>query len=301
MIYHASKNRFSIASPAKLNLFLEIHARRSDGFHELETIMMPFSLFDFLTFRPTDDDRLELAVHASRQLTGHQIPTDGRNLVIQALSIVRQLSGKTGGVLATLYKRIPVQAGLGGASGNAAATLLAANRFWNLNWPPARLLEIAQRIGSDVGFFLGDGLARCTGTGSDVQNLNYRCCLYVVAVKPPFGLSTRDIYARCDVPDKPITSHAVLAGLKSGRFAQIGRALFNRLQKPAADTHDGIARLGSEFGKTNCVGHQLTGSGSCYFGIYRNRKAMNQAARILANRLPESEIFAGQSLSSRND
>ncbi len=301
MILHASHHRFSVASPAKLNLFLEIRGRRDDGFHELETIMMPFPLFDLLTFRPICEDRLDLLVRRRRGIKGHEIPSDGRNLILQALRIVRQMSGQTGGVVVELCKRIPVQAGLGGASGNAAATLLAANRFWNLNWSKTRLLEIANRLGSDVAFFLGNGLARCTGTGTDVQNLNYRCCLNVVVAKPPFGLCTREIYARCNVPDKPMNSDAVLAGLKSGRFDQIGRALFNRLQKSAADANAGIRRIGIEFDKTNCVGHQLTGSGSCYFGIYRNRKTMSAAARILANRLPECEIFAGQSSGSRND
>jgi 4-diphosphocytidyl-2-C-methyl-D-erythritol kinase len=297
MIVHACDNRLSIASPAKLNLFLEIHARRDDGFHDLETVMTTFSIFDFLRFSPTSNDELRLTLHSTRD---HEVPTDASNLIIKALATIRELSGQTCGAIVELFKNIPVQAGLGGASGNAAAAILAANRMWKLNWPAKRLLNIAAEIGSDVAFFLSSGLARCTGRGENVHNLYYPCRLNAVVAKPRFGISTGEIYSRSVVPAKPISSAAILGGLKSGRLAQVGRALFNRLEESAVEVNEEILRLRREFEKTNCIGHQLTGSGSCYFGIYRNRQSTSAAARILKNRLPDARIFAGQTPGSRN-
>ena len=293
-------NSVSIASPAKLNLFLEVLARRDDGFHEIETAMTKFSLFDYLKFLPTNDGQLRLTIRSHRKDIVKNVPSDEKNLIIKTLLVMRDLAGCSFGATIQLFKNIPVQAGLGGASGNAAATMLAANRIWKLNWPLKRLLEIASSIGSDVAFFLGNNLARCTGKGDEVHNLNYPCRLNIVVAKPDFGMSTSEIYARCNVPARPINIEAILAGLKSGRLFQIGKALFNRLELVASDANNGIASLRREFEKTNCVGHQLTGSGSCYYGIYRSRRSMTVAAEILANRLPDVEIFTGQTLSSGN-
>ncbi len=288
-----------VASPAKLNLFLEVHAKRTDGFHELETVMTRFSLFDFLTFAPHPDGQLRLSIQTNRRIP-ETVPSDERNLIVQTLQAVRNIADRSLGAVVTLFKNIPVQAGLGGSSGNAAAALLAANRIWHLHWPIEKLVQIANTIGSDVAFFLIASLARCAGRGEQVYNLDYPCRLNVVLAKPPFGLSTADIYSRCKVPDKPISSEAILIGLRSGRHSSIGRALFNRLEQSASAAEEGIIRLRREFEKTNCLGHQLTGSGSCYFGIYRNSRSMQCAARALANRMPEVEIITGQTLGTRN-
>ena len=301
-------NRLCIATPAKLNLFLEIRAKRDDGFHDLETIMSKLSVFDYLTFAPAADGKLDLQVTTAPNIEPGAVPSDASNLVMKTLRLICDLAGKAHGASVKLFKNIPVQAGLGGASGNAAGAILAANRLWKLDWPKTRLLEVASQIGSDVAFFLSDGLARCTGRGEKVQNLNYPCVLPVVIAKPKSGLSTAEIYSRCAVPTEPITTESILAGLQSGQASRIGGALFNRLEQFACqgeskvgDQLDSpIARMTEEFERTHCAGHQLTGSGSCYFGIYHNRRSMLSAARILTNRLPDMYVFTGQTLSSRN-
>ena len=114
-------------------------------------------------------------------------------------------------------------------------------------------------------------------------------------------MSTAQIYSRCVVPDEPINSKAILTGLQNGHASEIGRSLFNRLEQFAETEDRQIAKLRSEFGKTNCIGHQLTGSGSCYFGIYPNVKAMWAAARQLSNRLPKMNVITGHTLNSRNE
>lgn len=301
-------NRLFVSTPAKLNLFLEIRAKRDDGFHELETIMSELSIYDQMRFAPSGDGQLSLQVETAPSIEPGAVPADETNLVMKTLQVMCDLAGKAYGASVRLSKNIPVQAGLGGASGNAAGAILAANQLWKLGWPKTKLLEVASQIGSDVAFFLSGGLARCTGRGEKVQNLNYPIVLPVVIAKPKSGLSTAEIYSRCAVPSEPITIEAFLAGLRSGQVSRIGGAMFNRLQQYASGSDNStgdrcdspVAKMSREFDRTSCVGHQLTGSGSCYFGIYHNRRSMLAAARILTNRLPEMHVFTGQTLSSRN-
>jgi len=164
-----------ISAPAKVNLYLELLGKRSDGFHELETIMTTVSLFDQLSFTANSTGQLELSIHMPESLN-HQsaiataaepIPTDERNLVIKSLLLLRRLKNETDadvrGMDVRLIKRIPSSAGLGGASSNAAAALIAGNALWNLNLSPERLHESAAEIGSDVPFFLEGGMASRVG------------------------------------------------------------------------------------------------------------------------------------------
>lgn len=280
-------------SPAKLNLFFEILGRRADGFHDIETVMVPLGLFDRIRFAPSNDGNITLSVRHDRRLNS-AVPIGRENLIVGALEMLRSQSGIGNGMAVELFKKIPSQAGLGGASGNAAAALLAGNRIWNLNWPLERLRELAASLGSDIAFFIGNGLAKCTGRGEQVHSLNYRCRLNVVVAKPPFGLSTAAIYARSVVPTQPISSTSLLRGLATGRAVSVGRSLFNRLEQCACAAESKLERLRSAFARTNPIGHQLTGSGSCWFGIYRNCKTRSAAARYLAGCLPESNIYCCQ-------
>ena len=295
-----NNDQLLIACPAKLNLFLELHRRREDGFHELETVMTKFGIFDFLLVAPTKSENLELQVHANSRLKQQIIPSDENNLIIKSLRLVRDLAGCAFGASIKLFKHIPVQAGMGGASCNAAAAILAANRLWNINWPTPKLMDIASQIGSDVAFFLGDSLGRCTGKGEKVQNLSSRCRFNIVVAQPPSGMSTAEIYSRCQVPTNPESSSRILQGLADGNVTTVGKALFNRLERFAQTVSSDIDRMRAEFQRTPCLGHQLTGSGSCYYGVYKNRRSMRAAAKILANRLPEMNILTGQTLASRN-
>ena len=289
-----------IAAPAKLNLFLELLNKRDDGFHELETVMCKIALSDHLFVAATEAEQIVIKTSTHPSLGSIDIPSGQANLVVRALSMMRDLADKKVGAKIELRKNIPVEAGLGGASSDAAAALLAGNQIWGLNWSLCELMDIAGQIGSDVAFFLGGSWARCTGKGEQVHNLNYPCRLNIVIAKPNRGLSTSAIYARCVVPDHPIATNTILSGLRSGQASRIGNALHNRLEQFAENDCNEIARLRTEFDRTNSVGHQLTGSGSCYFGIYKNGKAMKTAARQLKSRLPETQIYTSHTLSSRH-
>ena len=140
-----------LLTSAKVNLALDVLGKRPDGYHEIATVMQPIDLFDRLTLEPAPELSLEVDDAA--------LPTDDRNLIVRAAVLLRQAAGIDAGARIRLSKRIPVAAGLGGGSSDAAATLWGLNRLWRLRWSRARLSEVAVQIGMDVPFFLGNGPA----------------------------------------------------------------------------------------------------------------------------------------------
>ena len=195
-------------APAKLNLYLDVGERRGDGFHELETLIVPIRIWDSLTLStspPTAEGRpgrIDLTVRAggaaSRQPQLDPVPTGKQNLVYLALELFQQESGSRFGAHVELVKRIPTAAGLGGGSSDAAAALRLANRAWQINWPTSRLAELAADLGSDVPFFLSSTAAICRGRGERIERLHGLRRLHFVVVKPPLALSTGDVYRAYD-------------------------------------------------------------------------------------------------------
>jgi len=285
-------------APAKLNLFLEITGRRGDGFHELESLMVPIRLADTLTLAATSagvdgqsgDIRLE--AHSCFPLRSTQqsaaLPTDANNLVVRALRLLQQRSDCRFGASVALAKRIPVAAGLGGGSSDAAAALRLANRAWRLDWPVEPLAELAAELGSDVPFFLSNGPAVCRGRGERVEPVRGLPALHFVIVKPPVDLSTSDVYRAHDArPESALGARrldAPLAELASARWNGVGHWLHNRLQAAAASLTPWVHRIRSVFDEFDFVGHQLSGSGSAYFGVCRHARHARRLASILRTR-----------------
>ncbi|MCH2181244.1 MAG: 4-(cytidine 5'-diphospho)-2-C-methyl-D-erythritol kinase [Mariniblastus sp.] len=292
-----TEKRLSLSSPGKINLYFELLGKREDGFHEIETVMAPVSICDQLEFRLTDQPDLRLELSGKKQ----GIPTDERNLILTTLQRVQQLAVQEGkgplpGLKIRLTKNIPVAAGMGGASSNAATSIIAANELWGLGWPMSKQVELAASIGSDVPFFLSRQLAHCTGRGEKIRPIPCNFRLPVLIAQPPVGLSTAEVYARCQVPESPQSSLSFLEALHSGQPKSIGNLMFNRLEPFAAGMTGWIERFRYEFSRTHPVGQQMTGSGSCYFGIYPNRKVARKAAGCLSNRLGDVTILLGQTL-----
>jgi 4-diphosphocytidyl-2-C-methyl-D-erythritol kinase len=287
-----------VLTPAKLNLFLEVLARRPDGYHEIETLMTAVAICDTLTFVPLENDALEFKCRwafglAAKANAAHrlqrqsddfgELPSGPDNLAWKAVMLIRDRSTTKGGARVSLVKRIPAAAGLGGASSDAAAALVAANLGWNLNWPRERLAELAAELGSDVPFFLGQpGSALCRGRGELIEPVRANR-LQVAVVRPPVGLSTPEVYRRCRPASVPARAQDLRKALECGEAAGAARGLFNRLQAPAAELTPWIEHLEEEFARQDCLGHQMSGSGSSYFGICRSaRHARRVASRLRA-------------------
>jgi 4-diphosphocytidyl-2-C-methyl-D-erythritol kinase len=280
-------------TPAKLNLYLEILGRRDDGFHELDTLMTPVRIFDHLRWSPLQDDRpagFSLAYHpATPPHLAAAAPADSANLVWRAFHALGRAAGIEPWGNATLLKRIPVQAGLGGASSDAAAALVLANAAWQVNYSRRRLAALAAELGSDVPFFLAGGAAVCRGRGEQVTPIAGIPRLHVVVAKPPAGVSTAAAYGSLQAPamtaaaarDSQAHVEQLLQDLQHGALARAARNMVNRLEDAAAGLCPWIARLRDAFADCSVLGRQMTGSGSAYFAIVRSaREARRVAGRI---------------------
>ena len=298
MILTCLADRVVALAPAKLNLFLELLGRRADGYHELETLMVAITIFDTIEFKTTVEDHvrltcststggraLEVAMSDGASLLG-DVPENGSNLVSRVVTGLRDAAGITHGATIHLIKRIPSAAGLGGASSDAASALLAANRAWQLDRPRAELACLAAEKGSDIPIFLGSGTAICRGRGERIEPLSLSSSLHVVVVRPPEGLSTGLVYEHCVPSQDPTPVEPLVAALARGDHGQSARLLMNRLEPAARSLCPWIDRMRGVFDRLDCLGHQMSGSGTSYFGICRHaRHARRVAARLRGEEL----------------
>ncbi len=288
-----------VQAPAKLNLFFEVLAKRSDGYHEIETLMCPISWYDTLHFQETSDGQVSFACRPSlaAEERGLDRVTEGpENLVLRAVELVRRRTGVRRGANLRLIKRIPAAAGLGGGSSDAAAALVAVNEGWQLRRSREELAAWGAELGSDVPFFLSGGAAICRGRGERIQPIAGLGLLHFVVVRPPVGLSTAAVYGVCRTPAKTENIEPLLEALRQGDLQHVGRRLHNRLQQAAQQLSPWIPRLEQEFSHLDCLGHGMSGSGTSYFGLCRHARHARRAMRYLQARGVGS-VFAARTCS----
>jgi 4-diphosphocytidyl-2-C-methyl-D-erythritol kinase len=283
-----------VRSPAKLNLSLAIRGRRSDGFHEIETVMVKIGLFDALHFTPRTDAEISLTVRRLDSEARDEIPAGPTNLVIRAAEALRLHAGIRYGADIVLEKRIPAEAGLAGGSGNAAAALAGLNRLWKLGFRPETLREIGSTLGSDIPFFLSSSTAAIArGRGEQIAAVPTRGPLHFVVIKPTFGLSTAGVYREFAAGQSfsNSTAGSLISALARRDLGLISQNLQNDLE-PAAERiapqiHEIRGRLIDE-----CrFGAMMTGSGSACFGMCGTaREAWASAARLRAAGI--GQVFA---------
>ncbi len=267
-------------APAKVNLFLEVSGRRDDGYHELQTLMLAVDLFDMLEVIRLDQP----AVAMQCSETGMDLSE--RNLIVQAAVALHTRYGTEFGAMVRLTKKIPLEAGLGGGSSDAATTLLALNDLWDINAPPNELAEVAAGIGSDVSFFLHPPVAWCTGRGEIVEPETLGEPLDLVIVKPPVGCSTAAVYRELSVPSAPVSGDAIRKAVRRGNVDEIGRAMMNRLQAPALKIAPGIGEVLHALEVEKPAGVQMTGSGSACFALCRDRREALRVAESVREAAP---------------
>ena len=266
-----------VETPAKLNLFLEILAKRADGFHELETLMVSVGLYDTLSFSEEASGQIRLSCFAAGSNCGaklraaDKLPSDGNNLVVRAARLLRDHTGVSHGVRIELQKRIPAAAGLAGGSSDAAATLMALNRFWNLDLSHGLLTELASQLGSDIPFFLCRSAAAIgRGRGEVIEPVRIPLGLYFVIVCPDDGLSTALVYQHCRPASKPRSVETLVDALESVRLSRAGQLFHNALQSAAEDLNAGVSQLCNRISRQPVLGHMMSGSGTACFGLCEN-------------------------------
>ena len=289
-------NSIKTFAPAKLNLFLELLSRRKDGYHELETVMVCVGLFDQLIFRKRFDKEIRISCSLAYRGRDDRIPIGRDNLVWRAVDGLRTESGTRFGVDVSIQKNIPTMSGLGGGSSDAVAALLSVNKLFRLQFKPQKLIEMANQLGSDLAFFFSSPAAVATGRGERVEPIRMGKLEWFVVAMPPTGLSTRAVYESCQLTQRPHSSRPMIDALQTGDRRAIGRMLLNRLQAAAEQLSPWIKRLSSEFSQLGAMGHQMSGSGASYFGLFSSRSAARLAERKLSARVPEARTFCVRGL-----
>ena len=257
-----------LRAAAKVNLTLEVLGKRADGYHEIATVMQAVDLSDRITLDDADD--LELRSDSAA------VPTDQGNLAWRAATALRDAAGTGSGVRITLDKRIPVAAGLGGGSSDAAGVLLGLNRLWRLQWPLERLDEVAATLGSDVPFFLRGGAALASGRGEKVEPLKGRS-MALVLVNPRFPSSTAEMYGRLTpamYSDGAATR--TLAGGLGRSAARIAGTLYNGMEAAAAAVFPQIVQMRAALMAAGALGALMSGSGPTVFGVARSYEQARQ-------------------------
>ena len=266
-------------SPCKVNLLLNILGRRADGFHELETVMYPIRIHDEISFS-RGGQGIELTC------SNAGLPTDKRNLVYRAAASFLDASKIKEGVRLHLEKSIPLAAGLGGGSGNAAIALQGLNELFGQPLDKEKMTALAASLGSDVPFFLQEKPALATGRGEKIQALEFFPALSnraFLLVHPGFGIASAWAYQQLPrfpeaINGRPGRAQELITLLQANDLKRAGSKFYNALEAPALEKFPLLAVLQEFFHEQGTRATLMSGSGSTTFGIF---DSLSEAERVL--------------------
>ena len=273
-----------IKSFAKVNLYLEITGKRPDGYHELITVMCLIDLHDTL--------RLEFQTPDTRLTCNHPaVPTDASNLGLKAAHAFFQAIGRSDSLSVAIDKKIPVGAGLGGGSSNAAAVLTALNDYYQQPLGRDAIMALAGRIGADVPFFIYGRPALATGIGERLTAFDHLPEMTVVLIYPGKPVSTAEVYQRLNfglTKSKKINTQITFRHI---REKEIPALLYNDLEPPAFAINPEIAHAKTVLLGEGAAGALMSGSGSSVFGIYPDPAYAHKACADIKAWHPHWEVF----------
>jgi len=263
----------TLPSYAKINVGLRIIRKRTDGFHELDTILTQIDLHDELSFTAQATPNISLTC------TRTDLPTDESNLCVRAAKLLQRSQNVTSGVHMELSKHIPMGAGLGGGSSNAAVVLLGLNKLWRLNLNAEQLEELASQLGSDVPFFIRGGSARATGRGEMLAPVNLQIQRPIVIVYPQITISTNWAYSQVNL-DLTKTKKNITLPHFEGSVVD-SKASFssfkNDFEAFIFPAYPELSKIKALLDTNGALFSSLSGSGSALFGIFDER---NQAEKV---------------------
>lgn len=266
---------------AKINLYLEVVGKRPDGYHDLVTVMQSISLADELSIERRQARGVSLTIDGD-------FPTNENNLVVRAANAYFAASGAPFGVEVRLKKRIPVSAGLGGGSADAAATLRGLNALDGMRFNQQELIDIAAGIGADVPLCLVGGSKLCRGIGEAMTEVESGLSLSLVVAKSGEGVSTPAAFAALDKAyddfrgfDRNVVPETLLSGMTNGDISHTVSGLFNRFESVIEPTRPAVSALKQELLARGALAAQMSGSGPSVFGIFADMTAAKMAAAAL--------------------
>jgi 4-diphosphocytidyl-2-C-methyl-D-erythritol kinase len=275
-------------APAKINLFLRVLRKRADGYHDIVSLMQKITLYDELIFSP-------LPTGIVLSCPGSDLPVSEDNLVFRAAQSIFAYANYPFGVEIKLTKKIPLAAGLGGGSSDAATTLIALNKICSLNFKKNELMKLGAKIGADVPFFIFGNNALASGIGDKLQALQDLPKINLVLIKPRFELSTKMVYENLNLRlTKGKNNYSI------PRFLELGdmiRELHNDLESVSLKMHPDLADLKKMLLKHGALGALMSGSGPTVFGVFRSGKEAEKVLEIIEKEVPDQyQLFLAKSL-----
>jgi 4-diphosphocytidyl-2-C-methyl-D-erythritol kinase len=281
-----------LLAPAKINLFLYVLGRRIDGYHELFSLMCCISLYDRLVLKAGEPQNEIICSHPG-------LPCDASNLALKALLAFNQSLRRDTEIIPRmisirLTKHIPVGAGLGGGSSDAAAVLNGLNRFYGRPFGRDRLLEMALGLGADVPFFIDQRPALAEGIGERLTPYHRLPPLWTVLVYPGFALSTAQVFKNLNLALTKSKKKLRNFPFNNGNFSA-PHHLHNDLEAGVGDRFPVIQQIKQELLALGAIGSLMTGSGSGVYGLFAE-EAVAQEAKAALGELPERQVFAARLL-----
>lgn len=260
-------------APAKINLGLDILGKRDDGYHDLDMVMVSVDLCDYVTVSHLDDDKILVQSDCSK------MPVNNKNDVYKAALLVKDTYKISQGVSIFLNKKIPVCAGMGGGSSDAAATIRALNRLWNLEMNCQDMIDLGKKIGSDVPYCIEAGCARVGGMGEKVEPISGRLSSWVVLVKPEFGISTRTVFPELDLERIcHVDIATIVRAIENKDYQTLHLAMGNSLEEVSIVKRPFIQKIKDKMIASGADVALMTGSGPSVFALCRTEK---QADRVV--------------------
>lgn len=280
--------KIELASHAKINLTLEVSALRSDGYHDLDSVVQLIDLADELTIVEAPPGVIEVSTR------GVGVPSGPENLVYRACKVFFEITGIRGGARCSINKVIPAQAGMGGGSGNAATAIVGLDRLFGTGMDIGPLISLAARIGSDVPLFVCSGTVRMRGRGDMITALPDAPAFNVVVIKPKRGVSTAWAYAELDKRGALAptgASEEAEAAVKNGDRAGLVAAMMNDFDSVVESAFPEIAAAKQFLKELGARAAMLCGSGSAVFGLFESQAEAEAAADRVRAEAPPFSVY----------
>lgn len=267
--------KLSLKTPAKINWFLSVLEMRADGYHNIISAMQQVDLFDSLFFESAPDIEL---------ISDLRVPVED-NLVYKAAVLIKDISSYSKGAKIRLKKEIPLAAGLGGGSSDAACTLVALNRLWGLGLSNHELSEIGARIGSDVPFFIGNVFSLVEGRGEKVSSLMTKGSVAMLLVKPDISVSAAWAYKnyKTRLTKKHVDIKIFCRAFDEHNLVSLRQMIFNDLEEPVISEYPVVEDIKQKLLNNGAVISSMSGSGPTVFGVFHSFDEAVNASRNMGD------------------
>jgi len=272
---------------AKINLGLDVLGKRENGYHDVRMVMQTVGIYDRLIITKIPEDEIRININLKF------LPVNENNLIYKAYKLMKDEYGFSGGIDVDLNKFIPIAAGMAGGSTDAASTMFAINRLFELGLSNEELMKQGVKIGADVPYCIMRGTVLAEGIGEELKELPPMPKCTVLIAKPPISVSTKVVYEALDA--KEISEHpdidGVIEGLEEGSLKKVASAMGNVLEDVTIPMHPVIEEIKQEMKECGALNAMMSGSGPTVFGLFENRTAAREAQRRIREKSLAGQVY----------